>query len=81
MLYGGAFFVGVADCFCFSMGLTIGGKWEKGGVSLFNLGQSGTVAILSILHIFIDMTWLRWIYLAIFLMSTLTLCLYRKPIS
>jgi hypothetical protein len=55
VIYGGAFVLGVADCLCFSLAVSFGGRWDEEGLSLFNLGQSGTVAVLSILHIFVEL--------------------------
>lgn len=81
VINGAAFFIGVADCFCFSMALAIGGHWNEKGVSLFNLGQSGIVAIISILHIFIDFSYLTIIYGLIFVLSILPLFVYRRNLS
>lgn len=80
VINGGAFFIGVADCFCFSMALAIGGHWNEKGVSLFNLGQSGTVAIISVLHIYMDFSYLTIIYGLIFMLSILPLFVYRRSI-
>jgi hypothetical protein len=48
-----AFFIGFADCFGFALALSIGGKWNQSGISLFNFGQSFTVAVFSTLYIFL----------------------------
>ncbi len=50
-----AFFAGFADCFGFALALAVSGKWSESGISLFNFGQSSTVAILSTIYIFIDL--------------------------
>jgi len=75
VIYAGAFFVGVADIICFSTALSLAGRWNEFGISLFNIGQSGTVAVVSILHIFIEFEYLVIIYVSVFILSSLSLCL------
>jgi hypothetical protein len=55
VIYAGSFFLGWADVVIFSTALSLAGRWNQLGISLFNIGQSGTVAILSTLHIFIEL--------------------------
>jgi len=55
VIYGAAFLIGVADCLCFSLSLSLAGRWDEAGISIFNLGQSGAVAVLSLLHIFLEL--------------------------
>lgn len=81
VIYGGAFLVGIADCLCFSLALALGGRWDETGISLFNLGQSGTVAVLSILHIFIDLQMLLIIYVSVFLLSSIAVWVNREKIK
>jgi len=77
----GAFLTGFADCFCFAMALAIGGRWNASGISLFNFGQSFTVAIVSTINIFLSLPYLLIIYSLIQLLSTGVLLRYRKMMT
>jgi len=67
------FFLGVSNCFCFSSSLSIAGIWDQSGFSLFNFGQSFTVAIFALLYIFFSIETLIVIYFISFLFSTYAL--------
>jgi hypothetical protein len=76
-----AFFVGFADCFCFAMTLAISGKWDQSGIGLFNFGQSGTVAVLSTIYIFLNTPYVIIIYGVYLLLATVASVKYRKDIE
>jgi hypothetical protein len=63
------------------MAMSVGGHWREKGISLFNVGQSCTVAIISVLNIFLDLPYLMIAYLTFFLMSTIALWLHRETIK
>lgn len=50
----GVVVVGFADCFSFSLSLTLAGQWKQAGISAFNIRQSLTVATTTILAVFIS---------------------------
>lgn len=77
-IYTGAFVVGFCDCFCFSLACSIGGHWKEAGISLFNAGQSVTVALLSIPTIFFGLPWIHLIYFGIFIMAIFSLWIHRR---
>ena len=81
VIYGGAFVLGVTDCLCFSQALAFAGKWDERGLSMFNLGQSGTVAVLSILHIFVELQFLFMIYAAALVLTWLSVWGNRKELN
>ena len=81
VIYGGAFVLGVTDCLCFSLALAFAGKWDERGLSMFNLGQSGTVAVLSILHIFVELQFLFMIYAAALVLTWLSVWGNRKELN
>lgn len=54
-LFGlGVVILGYSDCSCFVLTLTIAGLWHQSGISMFNLGQSLTVATSVMLMVFIS---------------------------
>ena len=80
-IYIGAFVVGFCDCFCFSLACSIGGHWKEPGISLFNTGQSVTVALLSIPTIFLTLPWIHLIYFIIFVLATIALWVHRNSLD
>jgi hypothetical protein len=76
-----AFTVGFADCFGFALALAVSGKWSESGISLFNFGQSSTVAILSTLYIFVEIQYALIIYGVYMVITTLTSIKYREMID
>jgi len=77
----GAFGAGFADCFCFAVALSIAGKWQDQGISLFNFGQSSTVAIFCTLYIWLDLEWSLFLYGAYLLMATIIVIAYRSVLD
>ena len=75
-----AFLVGFADCFGFALAIAISGKWDQSGISLFNFGQSFTVALLSTLYIFLGTPYVFIVYSAYLFLATLGSLIYRKSI-
>ena len=76
-----AFFIGFADCFGFASALSIGGKWSKSGISLFNFGQSFTVALLSTVYIFLGMPYTIIIFGVYLIIATAVSLRYRREID
>ena len=76
-----AFFIGFADCFGFASALSIGGKWSQSGISLFNFGQSFTVALLSTLYIFLGIPYTIIIYGVYLMLATAASLKYRSVID
>ena len=81
LIYIGAFILGFCDCFCFCLACSIGGHWKEPGISLFNTGQSVTVAMLSVPTIFLDLPWMILIYCVIFILATVSLWVHRKAVN
>ncbi len=44
----GVLVIGYCNCMCYTLGLTIAGKWNQKGMSIFNTSQSlaGSLSIL-----------------------------------
>lgn len=76
-----AFLVGFADCFGFALALGISGRWDQAGISLFNFGQSFTVALLSTLYIFLGTPWVFIVYGVYLLLATMGSFIYRRSIQ
>ena len=76
-----AFLVGFADCFGFALAIAISGKWDQAGISLFNFGQSFTVALLSTLYIFVGTPYVFIVYGAYLLLATAGSLIYRRSIQ
>lgn len=76
-----AFFIGFADCFGFASALSIAGKWDQSGISLFNFGQSFTVAMLSAVYIFLGIPYTIIIYGVYLAMATMASWKYRAVID
>ena len=76
-----AFFVGFADCFGFALALGISGRWDQAGISLFNFGQSFTVALLSALYIFLGTPYVFIVYGVYLLLATAGSLIYRRSIQ
>lgn len=77
----GSFILGFADCFCFASALALGGRWNASGISLFNIAQSVTVAVMSSLNIFLPLPYLFIIYSLIQLLSTGVLLTHRGELT
>lgn len=50
----GIVLTGFSDCFSFSLSLTLAGEWQQAGITAFNIRQSLTVAVTSILAVFLS---------------------------
>lgn len=54
MIGVGSMIAGVTDCACMALALSIAGKWEKNGVTAFNLSQTMTICCSGLLIAFFE---------------------------
>ena len=71
----GAYLVGISDCLCFALGLVIAGKWNDSGIAMANFGQCSTLALFSVLYIWVGLQWAYILYCFYFI--TAAFILYR----
>jgi hypothetical protein len=74
----GSFVVGFCDCLTFTLGLTIAGKWREKGITMFNIGQSWTVAASAVIIAFVQFEYVAGLTFLMFGLSTYAVMTYEK---
>ena len=74
----GSFVVGFCDCLTFTLGLTIAGKWREKGITMFNIGQSWTVAAFAVIIAFVQFEYVAGLTFLMFGLSTYAVMTYEK---
>ncbi len=74
----GSFGVGFCDCLTFTLGLTIAGKWREKGITMFNIGQSWTVATFAVIIAFVLFEYIAGLTFLMFGLSTYAVMTYDK---
>ena len=70
----GAVICGVCDCSNMSVALTIAGNWEKKGITAFNIGQCSSVAISTMIMVFLNVPYIPILAIFFYIFCVGSLC-------